>query len=318
VKRLAGSVMRVLYRKELIDHIRSKRFLIILFLVAVTGIASIYSAGYGIYSAVKGDENDFVFLRLFTSSGGSLPSFVSFMSFLGPLVGLSLGFDAINAERARGTLSRLLAQPIHRDTVINGKFLAGVSVIALMITSLGFAVGGLGIIMIGIPPTFEELMRILVYLIYTILYMSLWFAISLMFSLLFRQAATSALAGIALWLFLTIFIGILAGLVADGLFPINDRATIDTILRNQQTKLYISRISPSQLYDEVTVTILNPGVRTVSPILIDQLHGAIPGVMSLGQSILLVWPHLVALIAITMACFVISYVYFMRQEIRAS
>jgi ABC-2 type transport system permease protein len=310
--------MRVLYRKELIDHIRSKRFLIILFLVAVTGIASIYSAGYGIYSAVKGDENDFVFLRLFTSSGGSLPSFVSFMSFLGPLVGLSLGFDAINAERARGTLSRLLAQPIHRDTVINGKFLAGVSVIALMITSLGFAVGGLGIIMIGIPPTFEELMRILVYLIYTILYMSLWFAISLMFSLLFRQAATSALAGIALWLFLTIFIGILAGLVADGLFPINDRATIDTILRNQQTKLYISRISPSQLYDEVTVTILNPGVRTVSPILIDQLHGAIPGVMSLGQSILLVWPHLVALIAITMACFVISYVYFMRQEIRAT
>lgn len=279
MKRLAGSVMRVLYRKELIDHIRSKRFLIILFLVAVTGIASIYSAGYGIYSAVKGDENDFVFLRLFTSSGGSLPSFVSFMSFLGPLVGLSLGFDAINAERARGTLSRLLAQPIHRDTVINGKFLAGVSVIALMITSLGFAVGGLGIIMIGIPPTFEELMRILVYLIYTILYMSLWFAISLMFSLLFRQAATSALAGIALWLFLTIFIGILAGLVADGLFPINDRATIDTILRNQQTKLYISRISPSQLYDEVTVTILNPGVRTVSPILIDQLHGAIPGVM---------------------------------------
>ncbi|NPV43187.1 MAG: hypothetical protein HPY70_04290 [Firmicutes bacterium] len=49
MKRLAGSVMRVLYRKELIDHIRSKRFLIILFLVAVTGIASIYSAGYGIY-----------------------------------------------------------------------------------------------------------------------------------------------------------------------------------------------------------------------------------------------------------------------------
>lgn len=318
MKRLAGSALGVLYRKELIDHIRSKRFVIILFLVAVTGIASIYSAGYGIHSAVKGDESDFVFLRLFTSSGGSLPSFVSFMSFLGPLVGLSLGFDAMNAERARGTLSRLLAQPIHRDTVINGKFLAGVSVIALMIISLGFAVGGLGIIMIGIPPTFEELTRILVYLIYTILYMSLWFAISLMFSLLFRQAATSALGGIALWLFLTIFIGILAGLVADGLFPINDRATVDTILHNQQTRLYISRISPSQLYDEVTVTILNPGVRTVSPILMDQLHGAIPGVMSLGQSILLVWPHLVALIAITMACFVISYIHFMRQEIRAT
>ena len=40
--------------------------------------------------------------------------------------------------------------------------------------------------------------------------------------------------------------------------------------------------------------------------------------LSLGQSILLVWPHLVGLLALTFAAFAISYVGFMRQEIRGN
>ncbi|MDK2799814.1 MAG: type transport system permease protein [Clostridiales bacterium] len=307
----------VLYRKELADHIKSKRFVIILLLVAVTGLGSAYSAAQGIQQAIAQEGNKFVFLRLFTSSGGSLPSFLSFISFLGPLIGLALGFDGINGERSRGTLSRLLAQPIHRDAVVNGKFLAGITVLAVMLISLGLAVGGLGIIMIGIPPTFEELMRILIFIFFTIVYMSLWLAISLLFSLLFRQTATSALAGIALWLFLAVFLSLLAGLVADGLFPINDQASISTAMYNQQVRQNLSRLSPTQLYDEATVTILNPGVRTLGPILPSQLEGAIPGILPLGQSLLLIWPHLTGLIAINMICFTIAYIYFMKQEIRA-
>jgi ABC-2 type transport system permease protein len=318
VKILKGSAMGVLYRKELVDHFRSKRFLIILTLITVVGLASIYSAGMGIRQAVSQDKNHFVFLRLFTSSGGNLPSFVAFLSFLGPLVGLALGFDIMNSERTKGTLSRLLAQPIHRDTVVNSKFLAGVSIIAVMIFSLGFAVGGLGLIMIGIPPTHEELMRILIYLLFTVVYMSLWLAVSLLFSLIFRQAATSALAGIALWLFVSVFVSLLAGLVADALFPVDDHASLYTVLQNQSWKQNISRISPTQLYNEVMITILNPGVRTLGPITTDQLEGAIAGALPLGQSLLLVWPHLVTLMAVTMICFAVSYVYFIRQEIRAT
>jgi ABC-2 type transport system permease protein len=306
----------VLYRKEFADHLRSRRFSIILFLIVVIGLSSIYSAGYGIREAVSQENNDFAFLRLFTTSGGSLPSFVSFISFLGPLIGLSLGFDIMNSERARGTLGRLLAQPIYRDTVINGKFLAGVGILSLMIISLGLGVGGLGIIMIGIPPTFEEIMRILIFIILTVIYISLWFAVSLLFSLLFRQAATSALAGIALWLFLSIFVGLLAGLIADGLYPVDDQSTFEVAFENQKVKQYLNRISPSKLYDEAIVTILNPGVRTLGPVFTSQLEGAIPGVLPLSQSMLLIWPHIVTMIAMTMICFAISYIYFMKQEIR--
>jgi len=309
--------LKALYRKELADHFTSKRFMIVLLLIAVTGLASVYSAGMGIQDAVSQEGNEFVFLRLFTSSGGSLPSFISFISFLGPLVGLALGFDSINGERSRGTLSRLISQPIYRDAVINGKFLAGVTVIAVMVFSLGLIIGGMGIIMIGIPPTLEELVRILLFLAFTVVYMSLWLSVSLLFSLLFRHAATSALSVIALWLFFAIFMSLVAGLVANGLFPVDSDSTVSAVLNNRKCEQIISRISPTTLYSEAVVTMLNPGIRTLGPVLIDQVQGAIAGSLSLGQSVLLVWPHLTGLLALTMICFAISYVCFMRQEIRA-
>lgn len=308
----------VLYRKELADHLRSRRFIIILILVAITGLSSIYAAANGIRDAVARQEgNTFIFLKLFTTSGGSVPSFASFMSFLGPLVGLALGFDAINGEINRGSLSRLLAQPIPRDTVVNGKFLAGVSIISMMVITLGIAIGALGVIMIGIPPTFEEILRISAFFLSTILYMSFWLALSQLFSLLFRQTATSALACIAVWLFLSVFLGLLAGIAADAVYPVNNSATVDLALKNSKMELMLNRISPSTLYDESAIYILNPGVRTLSPITQDQLVGAIPGVLPFSQSLLLTWPHFVSLAAINMICFAISYVFFMRQEIRA-
>ncbi|MGI6142374.1 MAG: ABC transporter permease [bacterium] len=95
-------------------------------------------------------------------------------------MGLALGFDGINGERARGTLSRLLGQPITRDAVINAKYLAGMVVLGLMIFSLGFLVAGLGLIMIGVPPTWEEIGRILIFLLLTVLYMGFWLGLSLL------------------------------------------------------------------------------------------------------------------------------------------
>lgn len=308
--------LHVLYRKELADHFRSRRFTIILILIAITCLASIYSAGMGIREAVSMEGNEFVFLKLFTSSKGSLPSFAAFISFLGPLVGLALGFDAINGEKNSGTLSRLLSQPIHRDTVINGKFLAGLAVLSIMIITLGLSVGGFGIVLTGIPPTMEELGRMLSFIFVTIVYMALWLAISQLFSLVFKQTATSALAGIAVWLFFVVFVNLFADLIANGIFPVTEQAGAVELLRNQRLRQAICRLSPTNLYDEAVVTILNPGVRTLGLVLSNQIEGAIPGVLPLGQSILLIWPHVIAMIAATVLCFVSGYIYFMKQEIR--
>mgnify|MGYP001431439079 CR=1 FL=1 len=314
---------RALYNKEMRDYFRSMKFLIVLALIVVLGLSSIYGAFNSIQEAVSsGKATDNMFLSLFTtsytwSSGVSWPSFVWFMMFLGPIVGLALGFDAINGERSRRTLSRLLAQPIHRDAVINGKFFAGVTVLAIMVFSLGFVISGAGIVMLGLVPTLEELLRILIFLFFTTVYMSLFLAVSLLFSLLFRHMATSALMGIAVWLFFALFMGLLAGLISGVLFPVTDSSSTLDQLHNYQCEQAINRLSPATLYSESVVTILDPSVRTLGVVLTTQLQNAVVGNLPLGQSLLLVWPHLTGLIALTMICFAVSYVYFMRQEIRA-
>lgn len=314
----ANKGVTAVIKKEFADHLNGKRFVILSLLVAITCLAAMYVAAATIRSSVGQDKLDFVFLRLYTTSGTSLPfSFISFLSFLGPLVGLTMGFDAINAEHARGTLSRVLAQPIFRDALINGKFLAGVGLLAMVIFGLGLLVAGFGLLLTGVPPTWEEIMRILAYLLISVVYVSFWLSLSMLFSVLFKQASASALAGIAVWLFFAIFLNLLAGMVADGIYPVTDSSDAGQILANVRLKQGLSRLSPTTLYDEATTTLLNPTVRTLGPVLVQQAYLAIQGPLSPGQSLLLVWPQVVGLVAATLICFAAAYIIFMRQEIRA-
>ena len=149
VKTVKASTGRnALVRKELADHLKSKRFLILLLLIGCTSFASLYGAISGLSDAIQSDSN-FIFLKLYTSSGSSIPSFMSFIALLGPIVGLALGFDAVNSERSNGTLNRLVSQPIYRDAIIVGKFLAGTIVIAIVIFSMGIALGAVGMAATG-------------------------------------------------------------------------------------------------------------------------------------------------------------------------
>ncbi len=299
-----GSGLAAVVRKEFAAHIRSWRMTILAALLAITAVASLYTAGMTIRDAVGVTGTpDFVFLRLFTGGSEQLPPLTSFLSFLAPLLGIALGFDAICGEHSRRTLSRVLAQPIHRDALINGKFLAGAMAIAMMLLALLVGVGGLGLILIGVPPTGDELLRLVAFAVVTVIYVAFWLALSIFFSVLFRQASTSALAGISVWLFFAVFWEMLVGLVAG---------TDPTPLA-----LGLSRLSPGTLYGEAVLTLLTPTVRTLGPVTIKQLVGALEGVLPFGQSLMLIWPQVVGLIAFTAISFAASYILFMRREIRA-
>lgn len=305
-----------LYRKELADHLRSKRFLIILALILLTSCASIYGALSGLSEAVESDPNN-IFLKLFTLSGESIPSFLSFIALLGPFVGLTLGFDAINSERSEGTLNRLVSQPIYRDAVINGKFLAGATIIFIMVFSMGFVISAIGLITVGIPPTGDEVGRILSMLFFTSVYICFWLALSILFSVICRHAATSAMIVIALWIFFALFMSLVVNIIMGALYPTESVTTVGQLLDYYDLLYGLNRLSPYYLYSEAISTIMDPTVRTMNVILPQQLSGAISGYLPLGQSLLLVWPHLVGLLALTLITFAISYICFMRKEIRS-
>ena len=308
--------MGALYRKEMADHIRSKRFLIVLCLILLTSCASVYGAVSGLSDAVASDP-DYIFLKLFTLSGNSIPSFTSFIALLGPFVGLTLGFDAINSERSEGTLNRLVSQPIYRDCIINGKFLAGATVIFLMVFSMGLVIGAVGLLTVGIPPTVDEVGRVVALLFFTSVYICFWLALSILFSVLCRHAATSAMIVIALWIFFALFMSLVVNIVTNALYPADQVSTVGQVLDYYECQLALNRLSPYYLYSEAISTIMDPTVRSMNVILPQQLSGAISGYLSAGQSLLLVWPHLVGLLALTAVVFALSYISFMRREIRS-
>jgi len=309
------------FRKELADHFTSKRFIILSLLVYLAGMATIYVAAQNIRSGVT-ETTQFVFLRLFIVSGSNLPfSFPLFLSFFIPIVGIALGFDAINSERVSGNLSRLLSQPLHRDSVINGKFLAGLLTLAILVVSIVAIVAGMGLRMIGVPPSAEEVLRLFAFIFTSILYGAFWMSVAVLFSVAFKRTATSALASIALWIFLLLFMSMIAGVVANAVVPVDQSSSLEMITQYDEIYRTINRISPHILYGEAVQVLLMPELGNPSSTLMMismYTAGMIPAPLSLGQSLLIVWPQLTSLIALTALCFAISYISFMREEIRAT
>ncbi|HCD71174.1 ABC transporter permease [Thermovirga lienii] len=307
--------IRTIFWKEMADHFGSKRFLVIAFIIVLASLSSAYGALGS--PELHNFGKEYLFLSLLSTSGGTLPSFLFFVSFLTPLIGIIMGFDAINGEKQRGTLSMLVSQPIYRDSIINGKFLAALAVSALMIAGILALIAGVSMSKLGIVPNEEEIARTLVFYFATLLYISFWLSMAILFSVLFDKTSTSALASIALWIFLVFFVYMVAGILADHLAPISQNSSVEELMRNERLKITFMRVSPAYLLQEISMAVLNPAVRILTPLTADRLQGLIPTPLSVGQSVMVVWPQLVVLCALSIICFGISYVAFMRKEIRS-
>jgi ABC-2 type transport system permease protein len=310
--------MPSVFRKELADHLVSLRFLILFTLVLLAAIFATYIATRTIREAVTTDT-EFVFLTIFTTSGESLPSFTFFLSLFIPIISIALGFDAINSERNSGNLSRLLSQPIYRDAVVNGKFLAGLAVLAIMIISVIAIVAGLGLRIVGVPPDSGEALRLIVFALISIIYGAFWMALAILFSILFKSATTSMLASIGLWIFFFFFTSMIAGSIANVLVPVDQTSTLEMLTSNAEIQGTIARVSPRTLYEEATIALLVPEVGSLNLVLLMSaiVGGRMLTPLPFSQSLLLVWPQVVSIIALATICFAVSYIRFMREEIRA-
>lgn len=301
--------------KEIADHLTGARMRILEGLGFLAAIGAVYAAVSTLKATVSQDP--FLFLKLFTTSQDPLPAFVGFLAFLTPLVAIALGFDTVNGEFNRRTLSRILAQPIYRDALLLGKYLAGLATLAIVMTAIWLLVAGLGLILLGVSPSGEEVARAVVFLLATIAYGGVWMGLAIVFSVVARQPATAALASIATWLFFTAFWGIVAELLARFISPIR-LGLPDELIAQAQWAIGLSRLSPNTLYAEIVLGMLNPTVRALGFVLPSQYQGALFGTpLPLSQSLALVWPELTGLIAGVILLFALAYVLFQRQEVRA-
>jgi ABC-2 type transport system permease protein len=335
-------------RKELGDHLGSKRYILLFMLVIALATLSAYQG-----SAFIRNNTGAGFISIFSGSQAGF-SFVTLMVYFGPIIGLSLGFDAINKERSTGSLSVLLSQPLFRDSILNGKFLAGVAALALLVGSTVGIMVGLSVPMLGFGPDLADLGRIGAFTGFTILYLAFWLALSLLFSTAIKKTTSSILAAISAWLFFAFIVAIMASLVANAAAPVSmptgfqtitipsnqtftpggpgglsGNVSIGYIMQNETSDFQkqmqardaiqstIESISPSYLFNQAASTILGTfsGGDSIGFI----TSGSGSPVRSLGatQSISAIWPQVTAIAAAMVACFVAAYLLFLRREIRA-
>jgi len=191
-----------------------------------------------------------------------------------------------------------------------------------MIVSIVLLITGLGLNLVGVTPGIEEIWRILIYLLISIVYVSFWLGVAILFSILFRSIATSALAAIAVWIFFSFFVSLGASVMAGAITPDAGENNPEAMMTRAKITKAIALTSPMELYSDSAATIIDPMRKTnrsfIQMGLIEKLSMArFSGPLPLSQSVLVVAPYIISLIAITVICFAISYTVFMRQEIRS-
>jgi ABC-2 type transport system permease protein len=139
--------------------------------------------------------------------------------------------------------------------------------------------------------------------------------LSILFSVLTRRVSSSLLASVGLWLFFGFFYLIVAPSIANLIAPTSD-GSVESLVRNYTLQLTFLRISPNYLFMEAASSLLQPQLGI--GILLEMMGSSVEAQpLSLGQSMVQVWPNFTLLISLTLVCFAVSYVVFMKREIRS-
>ena len=258
---MSRSTIVTLAQREIGDALRNRWFVAYAgaFVILSVALAMLIDSSAG-YSGVSG------FGR--TSAG-----LINLVLFLAPLMGLTLGAQAITSEREKGTLSYLLAQPVSLFEVFISKFLglaiavtsAIVSGFALATLTISFMSGGKGM------DIFLQLTGL------TVLLALVSLSLGYLISSVSRRTATSLGIAIVVWLALVIIgdLGLMGTAVILKMSP--------------NTLLTLTLINPLESYRIAAIDLLRDSLDLLGPsglIATDRFGNATGLVLT---AILLVW-----------------------------
>ncbi|SCL76089.1 ABC-type transport system involved in multi-copper enzyme maturation, permease component [Methanoculleus chikugoensis] len=219
---MTATGLRIIAGKEFSDHLRSRRFHLLFAILAVVAAVGMitgavqYSKDLSDYNAVQmiaENEDD---PTLAGNLAGLKPSVLSaysqmgmLMAGIGVVLGIAMGFDLVTREKESKSLKSLLAYPVFRDEVINGKALGGVGAIALAM-GVVLAVSVAIMALFGIVPSVDEFVRILVFGVASFLLVFTFFALALLMSTVSKDSGSALLYSLIVMIVLSSFVPIFA------------------------------------------------------------------------------------------------------------
>ena len=342
----------VVAKKEFLDHVMGKKFMVIL---AILMIISLLAMHQGVESYNKQldsykertaeiEEHPEVMPPRGMPEKPSILSVFHVMStlfgFLGAILAIAIGFNLISGEKESGSLKSLLSHPVFRDTIINGKALGGMG--ALGFAMLVMTLLSIGILMmLGIMPTGDEFVRILVFMGFTLLFMFSFFAIALMCSTIAKNSTRAITYTLVIFVVISFVMpaaGIFVGMQLAGDMPehpgmarqeINESEG-EGISEEEQERIQEERQEywekvmgiqemfsigdPRSNFEKVSSTVLDP--RFQSFFVFGGPMGEPPAETSILEALRMVWKNLLVLLVFPVVMFVIAYIKFMRMDIR--
>ena len=209
-------------RKEFIDHLTSKKFILILALFLIISAVAMHQ-GIGDYnnrlesykehiSQIEEGEQSympkkpsilFIFQRM-----------SSLMAILGAILAIAMGFDLITREKERGSLKSLLSHPVYRDEIINGKAVGGILAIVFAV-GIAFLILFAMLLIFSIVPDMDEFWRIVLFGAVTVLCLLTYFSIALMASTVSKDSGRALMYALIIVLALSFAMPMIGGMVAE-------------------------------------------------------------------------------------------------------
>lgn len=157
------------------------------------------------------------------------------------LLAMLLVFDAISGERENGTLKVLLSGPVPRDTVILGKFIAGlVTLLAPLLLAWALSLFyTLSVAHVSFTP--EQYLRLWCVIAASVLYICFFFSLGIAVSSWANRSATVLAVCLFCWVVFTLAVPNLVPMVVRNVSPIPARSKIaverDAIYRTVEDEL---------------------------------------------------------------------------------
>jgi len=295
--------------KEFGDAVRSKRLWgMTLILVALFALM-VFSLS--IQATIQSDTSQQI--TILDPLSKILISLSSSMGFVAPLLGLSLGYDAISGEREKGTMKLLLVRPVFRDQLINGKALGSLITISFSLGLSGLILIGLSSASLGATLDPDIILRLIIYLLLSVLLSMSYYSISLVFSAKFEISSRSLLLSIAVWALFTFVIPLIAFLFVLSVLgpppPPQSGEFKEWIMKSSEIQSIINFITPNHHFSKVADSILLARAAITSQGLgLPEIPETIAEVITYN------WASVIMLILFFAVPYLISYAIFVSAE----
>ena len=318
-------------RKECLDHLTDRTFLLILAIFLFLTVVSLHLGLVSYDAALKQYEHSVAYsdpafsspltdsrppslLIVFSALAESLPQW-------GPLLAIAVGFDLIAGERSSRSLKTLLVRPVFRDEIITGKALGGGAVLALAsAVPVVLALGLIAAAGITIPPDDAGIAAL--FCAATALYLLAYFAVALAFSSLVGdggRALAWTMAAFILFSILVPTVAAYAGEAVAGDLP--TYPSYDAPAEEVQHYLEAARARYQALNGvENLVLILSPdgNYQAITKVLLTDRSDPVSGWGISGLTDILgrIWQNLVAIAVFPTVFLAIAYARFIRIDLR--